>query len=209
MQPVRGYRGSKIHPAHSVEIAREVFPPEAIMVSDGGNTSLWNMFCAPVTRPRTMLGIFEFGHLGTGIPSAIGAKLANPDKDVFVVTGDGAAGFNFMELATALREGVKITVMVHADESWTMEETACRTIYGEVSEPVACDQLPIRWDKVAEGIGCHGEYVEKTEDLADAIKRAKASELPALVCVKTDKEANLQPPGWEMFLEVYTGPLDG
>ena len=118
----KDYEGDKIHPATSVEAAAKVFGPEAINVGDGGNTSLFNGLYLRFTTPRTSLGIFEFGHLGTGIPMAIGAKLANPDKDVYVITGDGAAGFNFMEMETAAREKVKITVIVHAEEHWCMEE---------------------------------------------------------------------------------------
>jgi len=207
-KPIQDYKGAKIHPAHSVEMARKVFPPEAINVGDGGNTSLYNGLFTQFTKPRTSLGIFEFGHLGTGIPYAIGAKLANPDKDVYCITGDGAAGFNFMEMDTALREKAKITVIVHAEESWCMEEIIQIMTVGDPAKTVACTQLPIRWDKIAEAIGCYGEYVEKLDELEGALKRAKASKLPAVVCVKTDKQSNLIPPGAEQFEEVYSGPHD-
>jgi acetolactate synthase I/II/III large subunit len=207
-QPIKDYKGDKIHPAHSVEIARKVFPPDAINVGDGGNTSLYNGLFTQFTKPRTSLGIFEFGHLGTGIPYAIGAKLANPHKDVYCITGDGAAGFNFMEMDTALRENAKITVIVHADESWCMEEIVQLMTVGDPSKTVACKQLPIRWDKLAEAIGCHGEYVDKLDDLESALERAKKSKLPTVVCVKTDKDSNLIPPGAEQFEEVYSGPHD-
>jgi len=204
----RDYQGDKIHPAKSVEIAREIFSPNATCVSDGGNTSLFSAFYAPLTKPRTALGITEFGHLGTGIPMAIGAKLADPKRDVYVITGDGAAGFNFMEMETAAREQVKITVIVHAEESWCMEEIEQIFNFGDPSKVVACAQMPVRWDKTAESLGCHGEYVDKAEDLADALRRAKDSPLPAVVCVKTDKEANLIPPAALLFGEVYTGPTE-
>jgi len=207
-QPIDEYVGEKIHPARSVEIAREVFGPDAINVGDGGNTSLYNGFFTTFTKPRTSLGIFEFGHLGTGIPYAVGAKLANPNQDVYCITGDGAAGFNFMELATALREKAKITVIVHAEESWCMEEIIQLTVVDNPAKTIATTQLPIRWDKIAEAIGCYSEYVERLDELQAAITRAKESELPAVVCVKTDKQSNLIPPGAEQFEEVYSGSLD-
>ena len=204
-QPIRSYEGERIHPAHSVEAARKVFPEEAINVGDGGNTSLFNSIFTDITKPRTSLGIFEFGHLGTGIPQAIGAKLANPDKDVYVINGDGAAGFNIMELETAMREKVKITVLIHAERSWCMEEVTQIMEFGDPSKVVGCAQHPVRWDKIAEGFGCYAEYVEKIEDLPDAIKRAKDSELPAVVHVATDKASNLMPPAAEVFGVVYSG----
>ena len=204
-QPIRSYEGERIHPAHSVEAAGKVFPPDAINVGDGGNTSLYNTLFTEFTKPRTSLGIFEFGHLGTGIPQAIGAKLANPAKDVYVINGDGAAGFNIMELETAVREKIKITVLIHAERSWCMEEVTQIMEFGDPSKVVGCAQHPVRWDKIAEGIGCYGEYVEKIDDLSAAIKRAKDSELPAVVHVATDKASNLMPPAAEMFGVVYSG----
>jgi acetolactate synthase-1/2/3 large subunit len=206
MQPVKAHTGERIHPVRSIQIARKVFPQDSINVGDGGNTSLFNGVFSDFTVPRTALGLFEFGHLGVGIPYAIGAKLANPERDVYVITGDGAAGFNFMELETALREKVKITVIVHAEESWCMEEISQIFDFGDPSKVVGCRQSPVRWDKVAEGLGCYGEYVEKLDNLEGAVRRAKEHALPAVVCVKTDKQANLVPPGAEQFEEVYTGP---
>jgi len=113
-----------------------------------------------------------------------------------------------MEMETAAREQVKITVIVHAEESWCMEEIEQLFTFGDPSKVVACAQMPVRWDKTAESLGCHGEYVDKAEDLADALRRAKDSPLPAVVCVKTDKEANLMPPAALLFAEVYTGPTE-
>jgi acetolactate synthase-1/2/3 large subunit len=176
-------------------------------VGDGGNTSLFNALYMRFTTPRTSLGIFEFGHLGTGIPYAIGAKLANPDKDVFVITGDGAAGFNFLEMATPAREKVKITVIVHAEEHWCMEEIEQMVYFeGDASKIIACQQQPIRWDLTAESFGCYDEFVDKEEDLVEAFEWAKNHELPAVVCVKTDLASNLIPPLAEKLMEVYEGP---
>jgi thiamine pyrophosphate-dependent acetolactate synthase large subunit-like protein len=66
----------------------------------------------------------------------------------------------------------------------------------------------VRWDKVAEGLGCNGEYVDLIEALPAALARAKAHAGPALVCVRTNKEANLSVPesGIARFFEVYFGP---
>ena len=206
-QPARDYEGDKIHPAHSIEAAARVFGPEAINVGDGGNTSLFNALFTRFVNARTSLGIFEFGHLGTGIPSAIGAKLAAPEKDVYLITGDGAAGFNFMEMATAALEKVKITAIIHAEEHWCMEEIEQLAFFeGDASKVISCQQYPIRWDKAAESMGCYGEFVDKAEDLVPAFERAKNHELPAVVCVKTDFYANLIPPMADRFMEVYEGP---
>jgi acetolactate synthase-1/2/3 large subunit len=143
--------------------------------------------------------------LGVGIPAAIGAKLAEPSRDVVCVTGDGAAGFNVMELQVAAREGVKVTVVVMAEGQWTMEVPNEMARWGRTFGTAMGD---VRWDTVAKGLGCHGEFVESIADLAPALQRAHACPGPALVCVRTSMEANLSVPQSVVgrFFEVYFGP---
>ena len=197
--------GVGIHPAHAAAAIGAVFGPDAVYTADGGNTSLWAYNTLPPTQPRSYHSILELGMLGTGIPSAIGAKLGAPDREVVCVTGDGAAGFNFMELQTAAREGLDITVIVFAEGSWTMEEVNELQLYGTT---FGTAQGEIRWDVVAQGLGCHGEYVERIEDLDGALQRSREHKGPSLVCVRTDHAANLAVPAEMMarFFEVYSGP---
>ncbi len=206
LSAVASWAGPGIHPAHALQVIGTVFGRDAVYVADGGNTSLWAHSCLPPTRPRSYHNILELGMLGTGIPSAIGAKLGAPEREVVCVTGDGAAGFNFMEMQSAARDGVKITTIVFAEGSWTMEEPNERMLYGKT---FGTHQGAVRWDRVAEGLGCHGEYVERTEDIAAALQRAKTAKGPAVVCLRTDRDANLAIPTELMlrFAEVYQGPM--
>ena len=96
--PIMQWQGPGIHPAHALGAIGAVFEPDAVYTVDGGNTSLWAYNVLPPTQPGSYHSILELGMLGTGIPSAIGAKLGAPDREVVCVTGDGAAGFNIMEL---------------------------------------------------------------------------------------------------------------
>lgn len=68
--------------------------------------------------------------LGTGIRSGIGAKLAASEREVVCVTRDGAAGFNFMEIQSAAREGLRLVTVVFAESSWTMEVPSQLMAYG-------------------------------------------------------------------------------
>ena len=206
LAPIKAWTGTGIHPAHALQAVGGVFGRDAVYVADGGNTSLWAHSCLPPTRPRSYHNILELGMLGTGIPSAIGSKLGAPERDVVCVTGDGAAGFNFMEMQSAARERVKITTVVFAEGSWTMEEPNERMLYGRT---FGTEQGTVRWDRVAEGLGCHGEYAERMEDVVPALQRAKAAQGPAVVCLRTDREANLAIPQELLlrFVEVYQGPM--
>ncbi|MFA6448536.1 MAG: thiamine pyrophosphate-binding protein, partial [bacterium] len=79
---------------------RKFMPRDTIFCHDGGNTSLWSSYFNRFYGPRTLMWTGDFGHLGTGVPFAIGAKLAMPDKPVCLISGDGAFGFNMQELET-------------------------------------------------------------------------------------------------------------
>ncbi|MFN8205053.1 MAG: thiamine pyrophosphate-binding protein [Solirubrobacteraceae bacterium] len=203
--PILEWSGPGIHPAHAIGAIGAFFGRDAIYTVDGGNTSLWAYAVLPSTRPRSYHSILELGMLGTGIPSAVGAKLGAPDRDVVCITGDGAAGFNVMELQSAAREGLAITVIVFAEGSWTMEEPNELSLYGRT---FGCAQGEIRWDLVAEGLGAHGEYVDRIEDLDDALARAREHDGPTLICLRTDHDANLNVPHAMLtrFFEVYSGP---
>ena len=204
-QPILEWQGPGIHPAHAMGVIGARFGRDAVYTVDGGNTSLWAYATLPSTRPRSYHSILELGMLGTGIPSAVGAKIGAPDREVVCVTGDGAAGFNIMEMQTAARENIAITTVVFAEGSWTMEEPNELAFYGRTFGTRHGD---VRWDLVAQGLGCHAEFVERMEDLDGALARAQAHDGPSLVCIRSDHDANLAVPPQMMgrFFEVYMGP---
>lgn len=198
------YNGPGLHPGQVMQAIGRNLGREAIYVADGGYTSLWAHFMLPPTRARSYLNILELGMLGIGIPSAIGAKLGNPERDVVCVSGDGAAGFHCMELQTAAREGLKIIAIVFADGSWTMEVPNQKMRYGRT---FGTEMGTVRWDKVAEGLGCKGYYAESMTDLEKSLLDARGTAGPALICVRTDRDANMSVPlaTQVRFGEVYNG----
>jgi acetolactate synthase I/II/III large subunit len=203
---VAAWSGPGIHPAQALQVVGRVFGGGAIYVTDGGNTSLWAHWFLPATRPRSYLNILELGMLGTGIPSAVGAKLGNPAREVVCISGDGAAGFNFMEMQSAARENLKLVTIVFAEGSWTMEEPNQRRLFGRT---FGTAMGPVRWDRVGEGLGCEGFVVDRLEDFEGTLSRARESSRPAVICLQTDRDANLAIPEDLMmrFAEVYQGPM--
>ncbi|MGD9375603.1 MAG: thiamine pyrophosphate-dependent enzyme, partial [Anaerolineae bacterium] len=112
----------------------------AITVMDGGNTSLWTACFNPILAPRSYVYTAKFGHLGTGLPYAIGAKLAAPDRPVYLITGDGALGFNIQEFETARRYGANIIAIVNCDRGWGMERSS--QLFAQLGETIECDFYP-------------------------------------------------------------------
>jgi acetolactate synthase-1/2/3 large subunit len=188
----------QVNPGRMVQVLRAFFPRDAITVMDGGNTSLWTAAFNPIFAPRSYLYTAKFGHLGTGLPFAIGAKLAAPERSVYLISGDGALGFNIQELETARRYGTAITVIVSCDRGWGMERSS--QMFAQIGDLVECDLYPgTRYDLVAEAFGCHGETVEELDQLQPALQRATASGKPALIQVMVDPMNNLAPPGLLFF----------
>jgi acetolactate synthase-1/2/3 large subunit len=188
----------QINPGWMVQTVRDFFPRDAITVMDGGNTSLWTASFNPILAPRSYLYTAKFGHLGTGLPYAIGAKLAAPDRPVYLISGDGAIGFNIQELETARRYGLPITVIVSCDRGWGMERSS--QMFAQIGGLVECDFYPeARYDLVAKAFGCHGELVDDPTDLRPALERAAESGTPALIQVMVDPMNNLAPPGLLVF----------
>jgi acetolactate synthase-1/2/3 large subunit len=109
-----------IHPLRLMRDVRAFFPRDAICVVDGGNTNVWAHYLNRTYAPRSFLWAADSGQLGTGLPYAIGAKLARPDRLVYAICGDGAFGLNMQELETAARLNLPLIVIVANDGQWGM-----------------------------------------------------------------------------------------
>jgi acetolactate synthase-1/2/3 large subunit len=187
-----------VNPGRMVQMVRGFYPRDVVTVMDGGNTSLWTASYHPILAPRSYLYTAKFGHLGTGLPYAIGAKLAAPERPVCLISGDGAMGFNLTELETARRYNLPITVVVSCDRGWGMERSS--QMFAQLDSLVECDLYPgARYDRVAEAFGCYGEMVEDIGQLRPALERASESGRPALIQVMVEPMANMAPPGLFVF----------
>jgi acetolactate synthase-1/2/3 large subunit len=194
-----------VNPGQMVFNARSFFPRNAVTVLDGGNTTLWGVAFNQIYEPNSFLYSVKMGYLGTGVPFAIGAKLAAPERQVYCISGDGAVGFNIMEMETALRENVLVIVIVAVDNGWGMERSAHN--FGGVP-PEQHQGVNIsgemRYDLIAQGLGCYGEKVDAIENLPLAFERAVASGKPAVIHVTVDQTINADPPGYKQFRYVRT-----
>jgi thiamine pyrophosphate-dependent acetolactate synthase large subunit-like protein len=189
-----------IHPGRAMLEIREALPDDAVIVRDGGCTSLWELAYFEL-RSNDYLWTSKFGHLGTGLPYAIGAQLCvGPERRVCLITGDSAFGFHVMELETAVRHRLPIVTVVNYDQGWGMELDAydARGGFDELRHAF------VRLDDLARSMGAHGELCEKTEQIGPAIERALASGSPAVVQIVTDMEVNArQAPNWQEFASWY------
>jgi thiamine pyrophosphate-dependent acetolactate synthase large subunit-like protein len=198
-------RATPVHPARLAVEATRVLPKDAVIVRDGGSTSVFMSAYAQL-KPRDVMWSQNFGHLGTGLPHAIGAQLAVGDaRRVVLLTGDSSFLFHISELETAVRKKLPVVCVVGCDYAWGMESAVYKAAFGPQSpETEAHWGKQLRLDKIAEGFGAHGEYVERAEDIAPAVERALACGRPAVVQVPVDALANAtEIPAFEEFMSWY------
>jgi len=161
----------------------EALDKDDILIADGGEI---------VTMAAKRIRVYQEGHwldpgpmgcLGVGAPFALAAKYLYPQKNVFILYGDGSFGFNGMEFDTALRFNLPVIAIVANDAQWSQILLPQEQRYGRA---LASRLLPTRYDEVVKGLGGYGEHIEKVEDLKPAIERAKASGKPSLINVPID-----------------------
>lgn len=196
-------------PIHTGRLAAEatrILPPETIIVRDGGAASMW-FNAALMMKPRDAMWSSNYGAIGTGLPYALGAKLAAPDRPVVVLTGDSSMLFHIAELETAVRKNLPVVCVVSVDYAWGLEEASYKANFGpDTSIPEARWSRCVRLDKTAESFGAYGEFVDRTEDIAPAIQRALDSGRPALIHVEVDPAINSsfsEVPGFAEFRTWY------
>jgi thiamine pyrophosphate-dependent acetolactate synthase large subunit-like protein len=192
-----------IHPGRMIrDVCREI-PDDAVLVRDGGCTSLWE-FAYNEIRQRDYLWTSNFGHLGVGLPYAIGAQLAvGASRRVVLISGDSSFQFHIAELETAVRKRLPIVCVINSDAAWGMEHVGFRNAFGR-DRDVEVRWGDVRFDLIAQGYGAHGEHVSQTKDIAPAMRRALAAQRPAVVQIATDPEVNaFQAPNWREFVSWY------
>jgi len=191
--------GKRLHPALIAYEVERMLDADGVIAFDGGNYSPWARYCMTARRPGGWLTSSVLMHLGVGLPYAIGAKLAFPQSQVVVLTGDGALGFSVMEFETAVRHKLPVVVVVANDTLFGVEVYYQQKWYGP-DRVVATDMTDTRWDLVAKAMGAHGEFVETPDQLRPALERAFAANLPACVNVAAE---NIPSPQTLTFSRIF------
>lgn len=158
---------------------------ETIVIGDGGDIVSATAKILTITRPGQWLDPGPLGCLGVGAPFAIAAKKLFPDKKVLIVHGDGSFGLNGFEFDTAVRFNLPIVSIVGNDAGWGQIRTPITKMMGRA---LATDLTAVRYDKIVEAMGGHGEFAETAEAIGPALKRAFASGKPACINVSLDAE---------------------
>jgi acetolactate synthase-1/2/3 large subunit len=175
------------HYRWAAEIA-SVVTPETIVVGDGGDVVGCASKLVPVSAPGQWLDPGPFGCLGVGPPFAIAAKLLHPDRRVILIAGDGAFGLNGMEIETAVRFRLPVTVVIGNDGGWGQIRNPQLSFFG--AERAVATSLPFtRFDRMVEALGGTGVHVTGPAALRSALERALASDTVCCINAELDPAA--------------------
>jgi acetolactate synthase-1/2/3 large subunit len=174
------------NPPNPLRVCAEVnkfLRPGDIVIGDGGDFVATAAYVLRVDGVGTWMDPGPLGTLGVGPGYAMAAQLAHPDKRVVLMLGDGSFGLNGFEFEAMARQGIPVVGIVGNDACWSQIWRGQVEMYG----PERCVATTLdytRYDIIAQGMGCHGEWVERIEDLGPALERAFACGKPAVVNVK-------------------------
>jgi len=168
---------------HIVEALRPLaHDSETLFLIDGGNIGQWAHMVLGDRYPSNWLTCGASAVVGWGLPGAIGAKLAEPQRPVVLLSGDGAFGFTVAELETAVRQNTPFVVVIADDQAWGIVVSSQVRAFGP--ENVLASRVgPVRYDVVAQGFGALGLVAEKPADILPAVREGLASGRPTVVQV--------------------------
>ncbi len=172
---------------------RAALPREAVIVTSSGNTQAQMLEEIAFYEPHTCLSAGGFSTMGYTVPAAIGAKLADPDRVVCGLVGDGDFMMTMQELATAMQLDIPVLVVLANNMGWIAIKDLQQDVYGE-ERAYATEWLDANGEiytpdfaTIAGAFGCHTEQVSKAGEVKPAIERALATGKPAVVEVIVDR----------------------
>jgi len=173
-----------MHPNRIFAALREVLKPDAITIADGGD--ILSFARLGLEAPGTYLDAGTFGCLGVGTPYGVAAALVHPDRQVVVISGDGAFGINAMEIDSAKRHGAKVVIIIANNAAWNIERLDQQMNYG--GRVVGTTLAWSDYAAMARAFGLHAERVTDPSRLKAALQEAFAK-APALLDVVVTQDA--------------------
>ena len=165
---------------------RKVMPKDAIVALDAGLAPNFGQDRLDFFQPRSLMTSLDLGGLGFSFPAALGAQFAAPNRPVVNFNGDGGFLFNAQEFATAVEYNLPVVTVIMNNGSWGSEKAYQRFAFNE--RYVGADTLNPRYDKYAELFGGAGFYVERPEDVGNAMLEALSAGRPSIIEIPIDPD---------------------
>jgi len=184
-------KSEKLLPQYPIKAIYDVTQGEAIVVADVGQHQMWAAQLYWYNEPSTFITSGGMGTMGFALPAAIGVKMAKPDKEVWVVIGDGGMQMNIQELATAVQEGVDIKIALINNFCLGMVRQLQDLFYEKrfVATPLSGPD----WMKLADAYGIKGFRATRQEEVRGIIEEARRVKGPVLLEFQVETAENVYP----------------
>ncbi len=188
----KDYPGLIVPEVALAKLSTMLDPHNSIVVTEVGQNQMWAAQFISREEPRTFLSSGGLGTMGYGLPAAIGAAIAFPEKDIVLIAGDGSLQMNSQEMATAAVNGAAVKVVLLNNSSLGMVRQWQRLFYeGRYSSTELPDNP--NFVKLAEAYSWQAERVDKPEQVEEAFKRMLVSKVPYLIDMKIDPNQSVFP----------------
>ncbi len=189
-----GYTASEsvIKPQFVIEKIRELTADDAIITTEVGQHQMWTAQFFQFRQPRTFLTSGGLGTMGFGLPAALGAQVAFPERQVIDISGDGSFQMNSQELATLVQYRLPVKIAILNNNFLGMVRQ-WQQMFFEKRYSQTCMELPIDFIKLAEAYGATGLHASKVGDVEKTIQAALDTPGPVLMEFKVAREENVLP----------------
>jgi acetolactate synthase-1/2/3 large subunit len=203
----RSRSDDEIKPQHLMDEIDRLSGGQAIVTSDVGQHQMWAAQLIRFNEPRLWINSGGLGAMGFGLPSALGAQMARPDKLVFAICGDGGFQMSIPELATIASHALPIKIIVMNNGYLGMVRQWQTLFYNNRLSSVELDCFP-EAEKLAGAYGFKGRTIDKPWQLAQALEEAIKEPGPYLLNVKVTRDENVYPmvPAGGAIHEMVLGP---
>ena len=191
-QPITYQKGEGIKPQQVVETLYRITGGEAILTTEVGQHQMWVAQFYTFTQPRTLLTSGGLGTMGYGLPAAIGAQFAFPDRLVIDVAGDGSIQMNIQELITAVSNKLPVKILILNNFCLGMVRQLQHLFYERRYSQVSLEDQP-DFVKLAEAYGAEGYRITRPQDLESTLRQALASPKTAIIDVHVEPSENVYP----------------
>jgi acetolactate synthase-1/2/3 large subunit len=169
-----------------LDALREGMDRDAILCNDMTMMAYEGARYLPVFEPRTYTFPRGFGTLGSAMPTALGAKVGMPDRQVIAMCGDGGFQFTMEELGAAVHHRIPVAIVIFNDSTHTAVKAAQKRTYPD--RYVAVDLVNPDYVKLADAYGIEGIRAESPAALTETLQRVKSSDMPVIIDVPIDLE---------------------
>lgn len=172
--------------ASAESVLNSVLPDDAIVTADAGGFRIWALHVIEVASAGDFVDTGSWATMGTGLPSAIGAKLANPGRDVVALMGDGGLMMCLHELHTAAVEGISVVAIVLNNSDYATISAEAAENFDLSEGAYQWDEVPVRFDHLGEHLGVATHRAETRDEIRETVTDALDTDRPTLIEIPTD-----------------------